>query len=177
MASAAAIDPPSRFAGSARYNRIRRWIGVADFILNLILMVRWLVTGWTSTLRDVAYKPPSSITVCCVPVRSDADGTGQNPRLASTITVFRLEHRYQLSNLRLRAWIWDETKGFHGRRILAGIVAELLYFIMRQLPSTVADRLGRVLGWSCFWRSGSGGSVFNFLQVRTLGKRGIKDGW
>src|SRR5205085_854877 len=47
---------------------------------------------------------------------------------------FRLEHRYQLSNLRLRAWIRDEVKGFLVGVVLAGIVAELLYFIMRQSP-------------------------------------------
>ena len=47
---------------------------------------------------------------------------------------FRLEHRYQLSNMRLRAWLWDEGKGFLVGVVLAGIVAELLYFIMRQAP-------------------------------------------
>jgi STE24 endopeptidase len=47
---------------------------------------------------------------------------------------FRLEHRYQLSNLRLRAWILDEIKSFLVGMVLAGIVVELLYFIMREAP-------------------------------------------
>jgi len=47
---------------------------------------------------------------------------------------FRLEHRFQLSNQRLRAWLWDEAKGFLVGLVLAAIVAELLYFIMRQAP-------------------------------------------
>jgi STE24 endopeptidase len=47
---------------------------------------------------------------------------------------FRLEHRFQLSNQRLRAWLWDEAKGFLVGLVLATIVAELLYFIMRQAP-------------------------------------------
>ena len=47
---------------------------------------------------------------------------------------FRLEHRYHLSNLRLRAWLWDQAKEFLVGAVLAGIVAELLYFIIRQAP-------------------------------------------
>jgi len=136
MASAAAIDPPPTDSPEARrYNRIRRWIGVADFILNLILMVALLVTGWTSTLRDVAYKTTFQhyglavfLYVLMLMVLAKILGLGLD------YYSFRLEHRYQLSNLRLRAWIWDETKGFMVGVILAGIVAELLYFIMRQAP-------------------------------------------
>jgi STE24 endopeptidase len=47
---------------------------------------------------------------------------------------FRLEHRFQLSNLKLRSWIWDQCKSFLVGVVLAGIVAELLYFIIRQDP-------------------------------------------
>src|SRR6266513_5936997 len=46
----------------------------------------------------------------------------------------RLEHRFELSNQKLRAWLWDEAKGFLVGLFLATIVAELLYFIMRQAP-------------------------------------------
>ncbi len=47
---------------------------------------------------------------------------------------FRLEHRFNLSNQKLQSWIWDESKGFLVGVILAGIVVELLYFIIRQAP-------------------------------------------
>ena len=57
MASAVAIvPPPSDSPEARRYNRIRRWMGVADFILSLVLMVALLVTGWSGMLRDIAYK-------------------------------------------------------------------------------------------------------------------------
>jgi STE24 endopeptidase len=136
MASAAAIaSPPADSPEARRYNRIRRWIGVADFILNLILMVALLVTGWTSTLRDIAYKVAFQhyglavfLYVFMLMVLAKILGLGLD------YYSFHLEHRYQLSNLRLRAWMWDEMKGFMVGVILAGIVAELLYFIMRQVP-------------------------------------------
>ena len=107
MASAAAIvPPPSDSPQARRYNRIRRWIGVADFILSLILMVALLVTGWSGTLRDIAYKasfqhysPAVFLYVLMLMILAKVLGFGLD------YYSFRLEHRYQLSNLRLRGWI------------------------------------------------------------------------
>ena len=136
MASVAAIaSSPADSPQARRYNRIRRWIGIADFIFNLVLMVALLVTGWSGALRDIAYKATFQhyslavfLYVLMLMVLAKFLGLGID------YYSFRLEHRYQLSNLRLRAWIWDEAKGFLVGVILAGIVVELLYFIMRQVP-------------------------------------------
>ena len=46
----------------------------------------------------------------------------------------RLERRYQLSNQKTRSWLWDEVKGFLVALVLAGVIAELLYFTIRQSP-------------------------------------------
>ena len=136
MASAAAIvAPPADSPDARRYNRIRRWLGVADFLLGLGLMVVLLATGWTGTLRDVAYKATFQhyslavfLYVLILMLIGKILGLGLD------YYSFRLEHRYQLSNLRLRAWILDEIKSFLVGMVLAGIVVELLYFIMREAP-------------------------------------------
>ena len=47
---------------------------------------------------------------------------------------FRLERRFQLSTQKFRSWLWDETKGFLVGLVLAAIVVELLYFMIRQSP-------------------------------------------
>jgi STE24 endopeptidase len=47
---------------------------------------------------------------------------------------FRLEQKFQLSNQKLRSWLWDEAKGFLVGLILGTIVVELLYFMIRQFP-------------------------------------------
>src|SRR5258708_12140741 len=39
---------------SRRYNRIKRWLGIGDFVIGLGLLVALLATGWTGTLRDLA---------------------------------------------------------------------------------------------------------------------------
>jgi hypothetical protein len=57
MVSAAATVPiPADSPQARRYNRIRRWLGVADFVLGLALMVVLLTTGWSGALRDIAYE-------------------------------------------------------------------------------------------------------------------------
>ena len=135
VSAAAAVPVPTDSADARRYNRIRRWLGIADFILGLILMVALLATGWSGTLRDVAYTVTFqyySLAVFLYVLMLLL--IGKVLGLGLDYYSFRLEHRYQLSNLRLRGWIWDEIKGFLVGLVLAGIVVELLYFIMRQFP-------------------------------------------
>src|SRR5438309_2796351 len=118
-----------------RYNRIRRWLGIADFVLGAVVFIVLLATGWSGTLRDIALGDAAQNYVLAVFLYV---------LMLMTITKllglgldyygFRLEHRFQLSNQKLRAWLWDEAKGFLVGLVLAAIVAELLYFIMRQSP-------------------------------------------
>jgi STE24 endopeptidase len=138
MTTAVATPPtPTDSPEARRYNRIRRWLGIADFLVGLALLCLLLATGWNGTLRDLAYRT-----------------AGQNYSLAVFFYVFmlmllskllglgldyygfRLEHRFNLSNQKLGAWLWDETKGFLLGVVLGGIVAEVLYFIIRQWPQS-----------------------------------------
>ncbi|HUK23805.1 MAG TPA: M48 family metallopeptidase [Terriglobales bacterium] len=130
IAGAPADSPEAR-----RYNRIKRWLGIADFVLGLVLLIVLLATHWTGALRDLAYR-----------------AAFQNYTLAVALYVlmllllakllgfaldyygFRLEHRFHLSNLKLGAWLWDETKGFLVGAVLGIIVIELLYLIIREYP-------------------------------------------
>jgi len=142
----ATLSAPADTAEARRYNRIRRWLGIADFALGLVLLIVLLVTGWNGTLRDLAYR-----------------GSFQTYALAVFVYVimlmmiqkilgfgldyygFRLEHNFNLSNQKLESWVWDETKGFLVGVVLAGIVVELLYFIIRQTP-----QYWWLIGWAAF---------------------------
>ena len=135
MSTPESISLPPDSAESRGYNRIKRWLGVADFGIGLAFLIVLLATGWTGTLRDLAYR-----------------GSAQNYTLAVFLYVvmlfviskviglpleyygFRLEHRYHLSNQRLRSWLWDECKSFLIGLLLAAVVVELIYFLLRQVP-------------------------------------------
>jgi Zn-dependent protease with chaperone function len=128
---AIAADSPE----ARRYNRIHRWLEFSDFALGLAFMLGLLLSGWNATLRDWAYHAAL-----------------QNYSLSVFIYVFmlllggkllgigldyyglRLERGFALSTQKTRSWLWDETKGFLVGLLFAGIIAELLYFTIRQSP-------------------------------------------
>src|SRR5450631_3058468 len=129
MATSTVAPPDSPEA--RKYNRIHRWLGIAEFALGLALLLVLLLTGWTGWLRDIAYRSQSYVlavflyTLMLV-VISKVVGLGLD------YYRFRLEHRYKLSNQKMRGWVWDEVKGLLVSAVLAGVLVEMLYFIIRQ---------------------------------------------
>lgn len=117
-----------------RYNSIRRWLGIAEFVLGIAVLIVLLVFGWSGLLRDIAYGTGRSyvfavfLYVLMLILISKILG------LPLDYYSFRLEHRYQLSNQKTRAWVWDEVKGLMLTLILASLLVELLYFIVREFP-------------------------------------------
>ncbi|MGH9532994.1 MAG: M48 family metalloprotease, partial [Terriglobales bacterium] len=128
LPTTATADTPE----ARRYNRLKRRLGIADFVLGLVFLLLILVTGWTGVLRDLAYR-----------------GAGQNYTLAVFLYVlmlsllgklaglgleyygFQLEHQYKLSNQKLRGWAWDQLKGWLVSLVLAVVAVEIVYAIIR----------------------------------------------
>jgi STE24 endopeptidase len=142
----ATIPSPTDSPETLRYNRIRRWLGVADFGLGLMFLIGLLATGWNGTLRDFAmhgaydhYTLAVFLYVVMLMLIGKLLGLGLD------YYGFRIEHRYNLSNQRPRAWVWDEIKGFLVGVALASIVVELLYFIIRQFP-----QFWWLIAWAAF---------------------------
>jgi STE24 endopeptidase len=125
------VDSPE----SRRYNRIRRWLGIADFVIGLLLLIILLATGWNGTLRDFAlrttfqnYTLAVAAYVLILMTLAKLLGVGLD------YYSFRLEHRFHLSNQRLRAWIVDEAKEFLVGLIFIAVIVEVLYFMLREFP-------------------------------------------
>lgn len=129
-----------------RYNRIQRWLSMADAVIGFALLVVLLVTGWTGKLRDWSYS-----------------GAGQHYFFAVFLYVlmfsiiakilsvpfdfvgFRLEHQYHLSNQKVKSWVWDECKGWLVSIVLGTIMVELVYSIIR-----VAPQRWWIIAWAVF---------------------------
>jgi len=138
MGSTETITQPVQAADSAesrKYNRIKRWLSIADTAIGFGLLVVLLVTGWTGSLRDWAYRGGSQnytfavfLYVLMLMLVTKVVG------LPLEFYGFRLEHRFHLSNQRFRSWLWDEFKGLLIGLVLATIVVELIYLLLRQSP-------------------------------------------
>lgn len=125
-----------------RYNRIKRYVGIADFALGLAFLLVLLLAHtrggfrWTESMRDYAYtaaRQHYSVAVFYYVVMlllaAKVLGFGLD------YYSFRLEHRYHLSNQKLGSWLWDQAKEFLVSLVLASIVVELIYATIR-LSST-----------------------------------------
>jgi STE24 endopeptidase len=129
-----------------RYNRIRRWLGIADFVVGFAFLVVLLVTGWSGWLRDLAYRAGFQnyslslfVYLLLLLVISKVLGLGLD------YYRFSLERSFKLSTQNFRSWMWDEVKSFLVGFVLGTVVAEILYFTLRQWPQN-----WWVLAWALF---------------------------
>ncbi|HXJ88018.1 MAG TPA: M48 family metallopeptidase [Candidatus Binatia bacterium] len=142
----APISPQSDSPEAQRYNRIRRWLGIADFVIGFVFLVVLLATRWSDSLRDLAYRMGFqnyilSLFMYIVLLLGISKLLG----LGLDYYGFRLERRFKLSNQRFSGWLWDEAKGFLVSLVLGTIVIELLYFTIRQWPQN-----WWLLAWAIF---------------------------
>jgi STE24 endopeptidase len=118
-----------------RYNSIHRWLGIADFVVGSVFLVLLLITGWSGWLRDLAlrrgfqnYTFAVFLYLFFLLLISKALGLGFD------YYGFRLEQNFHLSTQKARSWLWDEVKSFLVGLVMAEIIVELLYFMIRQSP-------------------------------------------
>jgi STE24 endopeptidase len=137
---------PADTPAARRYNRIRRRLGIADFALGFAMLVVLLATGWTRDLRDISYVGAWQIYSLAVffyigilLVIGKALGFGLD------LYGFYLEHRFHLSNQKLGSWLWDQVKGFLVGLVFAGIVVEIIYYVLRMWP-----RQWWLMAWGAF---------------------------
>jgi len=123
------------------YNRLRRRLSVVDFLLGLafLLVLLFVTTSlgarWSEVLRDWAWlaaRQHYSLAVFLYIAMLLL--IGKLLGLPLDFYSFRLEHRYNLSNQKLRSWAWDQVKGWLVGLVLGSIVAELIYWTIRQAP-------------------------------------------
>ena len=129
-----------------RYNRIRRWLGITDFAVGFVFLVVLLVTGWSDSLRDFAYRLGfQNYSLSLFMYLLLILGISKVLGIGLEYYGFRLERSYKLSTQRFGSWLWDETKGFLVSMLLGTVVVELLYLTIRQWPQN-----WWILAWALF---------------------------
>jgi STE24 endopeptidase len=129
-----------------QYNRAKRWLDVADLVIGVAFLVLLLVTGWNRSLRDISMKMGADhyalqlfIYVLLLSAISKVLGIGLD------FYSFRLEHRFNLSNQKLGAWIKDEIKGWVLGLVMGAVIAEIVYALIRTSPE-----LWWIIAWLVF---------------------------
>ncbi|HEX3093071.1 MAG TPA: hypothetical protein VHW72_10645, partial [Candidatus Angelobacter sp.] len=117
------------------YNRQRRWLELGDLTVSFGFLIALLATGWTKTLSGMAtrmgrdhYALDLFYYVMFLSVISKVLG------FALDFYGFRLEHRFNLSNQRLFSWLKDELKGWLLGLVMATLLAEIVYALIRTSP-------------------------------------------
>ena len=126
---------PADSSEAREYNRTKRWLEIGDLAVSIGFLAVLLATGWTNTLRDWAVGMAKSYYVLqlfyyvlFLSILSKVLGFGLD------FYGFRLEHRFNLSNQRLGSWLKDSAKGWLLGLVLATVLCEIVYALIRTSP-------------------------------------------
>ena len=135
MTLAGTSTHPADSPEARRYNRVRRWLGLADFAVGAAFLIVLLVSGWSGWLRDLALRRGfQNYTLSVFIYLFLLLFISKLLTFGLDYYGFRLESRFQLSTQKFRSWLWDEAKGFLVGLVMASVIVELLYFMIRQSP-------------------------------------------
>jgi STE24 endopeptidase len=141
------------------YNRIKRRLTMADLLLNFLFLVALLAAGWNGMLRDWAlqlsgqgYVLAVFFYVLMLLVIGKVLGFGLD------FYSFRLEHQFNLSNQKMKSWLWDEFKGWLIGLVIATILVEMIYNVIRMAPFK---------WWVIVWVIYNGLAIF-FAQIAPI---------
>jgi STE24 endopeptidase len=120
-----------------RYHRLQRLLSVAELLLDLLVLLAFLFTGWAVTIRawslHISSRPAVALLVYLLAFGSAAWVIGLPLDL---IKSFWLEHRFGLSTLSLTGWLKDQIKGLVLGGSLGALGFEFLYWTIRRWPET-----------------------------------------
>jgi STE24 endopeptidase len=132
-----ALIPAEARARSDAYFEGGYWMILWDFVYVVVVMLVLLNLGWSAGMRNVAeritrFQPLQTLLYW-----------GQY-LLLTTIMMFPLsayedyfrEHKYGLATQTFGPWLWDQFKGLLVGLVLGGILAMVLFGVVRRLPRT-----------------------------------------
>jgi STE24 endopeptidase len=128
---------PQRQEKAKEYARIKRRFLLLDLVLGAGLLVAWLVTGWSTALRDWIFSWTANPWIAVAAFGAIFGGIFTIIDLPlSYYTGFVLPHQYDLSNQDWKGWVMDQLKGGLLSALLGGVMLEIIYLVLRVAPET-----------------------------------------
>lgn len=123
---------PERQEKAREYARIRRVFIFLDLCLGIVLLLAWLLAGWSTRLRDWIGGFTGNPWLAVLVFGAVFGGVFTLLDLPlSYYTGFVLPHRYQQSNQDLKGWILDQAKSLVLSTLLGALLLEIIYYLLR----------------------------------------------
>lgn len=128
---------PQRQQQAKQYAKIRRQFMLLDLALGAVMLLIWLLAGWSFLLRDWIFSWTKNQWLAVVVFGSVFGAVFSLLDLPlSYYTGYVLPHRYQQSNQTLKGWWGDLIKSLLLSAVIGGFLLEVLYLILRTASYT-----------------------------------------
>ncbi|MFB0545932.1 MAG: M48 family metalloprotease, partial [Anaerolineae bacterium] len=129
------IDP-QRQEKAKEYARIRRLLLVVDLSLAAALLLLFIFSGASSSLKEgITGLTEDDWAIVALYFAALFTLYSFLTLPLSYYSGFVLPHRYGLSTQTLRAWLWDQVKGGLLGLVLGTLVMEVIYYLLRAFPN------------------------------------------
>ena len=119
------------------YAKIRRRFMLLDLVLGTVLLLVWLLLGWSALLRDWIFSWTQNQWAAVITFGVIFGAVFSILDLPLTFyTGYILPHRYGQSNQTLRGWWGDLIKSILLSAVIGGFLLEIVYLVLRTSPDT-----------------------------------------
>src|SRR6516225_10316888 len=118
-----------------RYESLKHFVGVSGFVINVLILIFLLISGWSARIRSFAEMPAGSgwLSVLIYMIIIGAIFKVFD-LLLSFYSGYILEHRFGLSRQSMGSWAKDQLKGIAVGAPLGIAGVEVIYAFLRSSP-------------------------------------------
>ncbi|MCJ7717571.1 MAG: M48 family metallopeptidase [Anaerolineales bacterium] len=128
---------PRRQKKAKEYAKIHRRFLLLDLLLGIVLLLAWLLLGWSTLLRDWIYDWTQNQWLAVIVYGAVFGGMFSILDLPlSYYTGYVLPHKFEQSNQTLKGWWVDLIKSTLLSTVLGGFLLEIVYLVLRTAPDT-----------------------------------------
>jgi STE24 endopeptidase len=128
---------PQRQIKAKEYARIQRRFQLFDLVLGVVLLLVWLLLGWSALLRDWIFSWTQNQWLAVITFGAVFGSMFYVLDLPlNYYTGFILPHHFEQSNQTLKGWWGDLLKSTLLSAILGGLLLEIVYLGLRVAPDS-----------------------------------------